>query len=560
MKYLFRISFLLLTPLLFSIHHLAAQTPFYDVEYIDVNNIKAATGLHGDLWHSWSGTQIKSGCEFPKGSGKHIGFSGSLWMGGYDPSHTLRCAATSYRTLGQEYWPGPLQGSNSSITYAESENWALIWKINKSDIAAFLATPVHTLANTDPMILEWPAKQNLYARGRTGMLLSITEDMAPFVDVDHDGVYNALQGDYPDMKGDQMLWFVFNDNGPSPHNEITNTLPLGVEVKAIVYAYSSNTSLGNMLFYEYTLKNKQQDLDSFALGLFADLDLGSSTDDYVGFDSSRNMAYQYNGRPTDGTGAPSEYSDSIPTIGIRMLEFSGNDCSNRNSLGSFMYIMNAAGPRGDAASETDVYHYLNHTWRDGSPLVAPYSDSWGPHVEGYGAGGPSTRYVYDGDTFGVASFGWTECLSQNMFADRRFVIASPPVNLSVGDTLKFSFALVASNRKKNNGCPYYSLSGLNAVSDYAQAAFCNPGLTSLSTVNADKEYQLFPNPAKDKLTIKGGGQSTSVNVYSALGQKQDISYKSNGNDVELDMSVLAPGLYTVIIQAKGRIASKIMKQ
>ncbi|MBK7691106.1 MAG: hypothetical protein IPJ31_08310 [Bacteroidetes bacterium] len=58
--------------------------------------------------------------------------------------------------------------------------------------------------------------------------------MAPFVDVNNDNIYNALDGDYPDIEGEQALWWVFNDNGKT-HNE-TNGLPLKIEVKALAYA------------------------------------------------------------------------------------------------------------------------------------------------------------------------------------------------------------------------------------------------------------------------------------------------------------------------------------
>ena len=35
--------------------------------------------------------------------------------------------------------------------------------------------------------------------------------LAPFVDVDYDGLYNPALGDYPDVMGDQAIFFIFND-------------------------------------------------------------------------------------------------------------------------------------------------------------------------------------------------------------------------------------------------------------------------------------------------------------------------------------------------------------
>jgi hypothetical protein len=278
--------FFLLTFSLFRSIPLPAQT-FYNVESIDINNINANVGVHGDLWHSWNNGQITAGCEYPKGSGKHLAIAGGLWMGGYDQSGNLRTSATLYRQAGEEYWPGPLQGTDTVITYLESQKWARIWKIKRSDIQLFLNTANHTLTNTPTNILEWPAKGNPYAKGNNNTSLNITANMAPFIDVNSDGSYDPLSGDYPEMKGDEMLWFVFNDHGPT-HNEIPGSLPMGIQVKASVYGFENASVPANVLYYEFELLNKQQTLDSFVLGTFADLDLGYSGDDYIGFDSFRD--------------------------------------------------------------------------------------------------------------------------------------------------------------------------------------------------------------------------------------------------------------------------------
>jgi hypothetical protein len=250
-----------------------AQKPFYDYGTIDINNIKASNGVHGDLWHWWSlNHNIRAGAEYPRGSGINMAFAGALWMGGYDSLGQLRCAAAAYRLTAQEYWPGPLQASG--LDYTTSGNWARTWKVDIYDLKVFASLCNKSPENIPAAILEWPAKGNVYAKGRNNASLIITEEMAPFIDVNGDDIYNALQGDYPDIKGDQMLWFVFSDNGISPHDEITGTLPTGIEVKASVYGYEDTGALGNTLFYEFELRNAGQSLDSFTAGVFADFDLG----------------------------------------------------------------------------------------------------------------------------------------------------------------------------------------------------------------------------------------------------------------------------------------------
>ena len=46
-----------------------------------------------------------------------------------------------------------------------------------------------------------------------GHTINFDKDLAPFVDVDNDGNYNPLNGDYPKIKGNQSIWWVMNDNG-----------------------------------------------------------------------------------------------------------------------------------------------------------------------------------------------------------------------------------------------------------------------------------------------------------------------------------------------------------
>ena len=128
-----------------------AQSPFSTIDYVDINNIKAALLVHGDMW--WNPTTQLASCEFPKGSGHHISFMSSLWMSGYDAGNNLYVSAQTYRQNGNDYWPGPLD-SNGTLTYTNSEAWAKIWKINQTDINTFNAISVHDTANTPPDILH----------------------------------------------------------------------------------------------------------------------------------------------------------------------------------------------------------------------------------------------------------------------------------------------------------------------------------------------------------------------------------------------------------------------
>jgi hypothetical protein len=272
-----------------------AQTPFTTKDSTDINHVKAVVLSHGDMW--WDPAVGLSRCEFPKGTGKTVAFNGCLWIAGYDNNNVLHVAAQTYRQNGNDYWPGPLNSSDT-VTYATSQNWAHFWKVNASDMVTFMAATPHTISNTPNAILTWPAKGNPYAAGNAGAALAITTDIAPFVDVNADGIYNPLDGDYPIMKGDQMVFWVFSDNGAT-HNE-SKGKALKAEVHATAFAFSRGTLIDNVVYYEYNVVNKSlNDYHNMRIGAYIDPDLGYFLDDYFAFDSTYRMGIDYNSSTYD---------------------------------------------------------------------------------------------------------------------------------------------------------------------------------------------------------------------------------------------------------------------
>lgn len=187
-----------------------AQALFSTRENLDINHFNVGHMVHGDMWYDPS--TFTPACEYPKGTGKHASYLASLWMAGKDDLGNLHLSAQTYRSLGADYWPGPLDAIGS-LSISTSTKWAKIWKVNATTIAEFKSlfasggSAALTAAKFD-VIKEWPAKGNIDAKGNAGAGLTITNEMAPFEDVNMDGIYNWKDGDYPKIKGDQMLWWV----------------------------------------------------------------------------------------------------------------------------------------------------------------------------------------------------------------------------------------------------------------------------------------------------------------------------------------------------------------
>lgn len=316
---------------------LYAQATFNTIEYLDINRFNVGHLVHGDMWYDAS--SFKASCEYPKGTGKHATYTGGIWTTASDASGKDDYAAAQvYRLGGSDYWPGPLDAADT-CTYATSEKWARIWKVNQADIVAFRALTSRTMASVPASILEWPAKGNPYAKGNTGASLSISEDMAPFTDVDGDGVYDPIKGDYPKIKGDQMLWWIFNDNGASAH-VISKGKAMKLEYRARAYAYSRGGKLDNIVYYEFDIVNKSSvKYVDFRAGIWSDADLGYSFDDYIASDSARRMGILYNATIPDGANGANSYGDHPPMVGFSLVEVPGDVYpGDMQPAGAFSYF------------------------------------------------------------------------------------------------------------------------------------------------------------------------------------------------------------------------------
>jgi len=532
-----------------SCSRIIAQTPFPTIDSVNINNINAAVLVHGDMW--WNPTTELSHCSFPNGSPTNISFAGSVWMSGYDGSGLLHVAAQTYRQNGNDYWPGPLNYVDT-LTYDTSAKWAKIWKVNRSDIQYFLSLSTHDSGNTPQSILTWPAVGNTYATGNGGVPITMYTDntYAPFVDLNGDGIYEPLQGEYPDVPGDQALWWMYSDNGPT-HTE-TLGRPLGVEVQAMAFAYNRGTLIDNVIYYRYRIINRSANTyTNFRIGQFADMDLGYYDDDYIGFDSSHRMGIIYNGNNDDGGSAGSplnSYGYEIPIAGVTMIALPGDNAPTFVPAGNFDYYNNDFSTIGNPASDSQYNYYLRSQIRNGNHFT---DDFVGAGVPATGTGpGPNTNYVYPGDP--SDSTQWSECVAGNPPGDRRFIITSNDFTLLPGSVNDIVMALVATNPDSLNGCPSRGFAGIKTVADTAWNIYYNPLPplpAAVTNVYTNNTINIYPNPAHNELFITNTdhqGGDASITVYNTLGQQVNVNVSNTGNiTTTLDISNLIPGIYYV---------------
>lgn len=511
-----------------------AQLAFSTKAYLDINNIKAATLVHGDIWHDPDTKKVS--CEFPQGTGKHTNYQAALWMSGLDKGGMLHTSVNKYRN-GIDFWPGPL-GATGSVTYSVATDWARIWKVNASDIALYLSLPSHTLTNTPTSILEWPAKGNIYARGNAGAVLTITDDMAPFNDADLDGKYDPLKGDYPKIKGDQMLWWVFNDNGPA--HTASATEPLGIEIKASAYAYSRGTKADNILFYEFDLRNTSVlTYSDFRVGLFSDVDLGFPFDDYIAFDSSRRMGITYNAKGIDAPNGLNSYGAHAPVTGLTMLEVPGDGLAGFQPLGTFTYFEpSTTSPIREPNNAMEYYRVLQGYNYNGDPMPFP------------------GRYAYP------VSDGAVECLDNNPAGDRRFVMAAPAFVLMANSSTKLAMAFVVSD---TTGTTCGSPDIFGTITDLADTAwdiYFHPlPLSVTPDPKMAQSFRMYPNPAQSTLFVETGVSAGSyherIRIYDATGKLVQAAIQKENTRYIISVGHLPKGIYSVVYSGEAYTKSQV---
>ncbi|HQI48333.1 MAG TPA: hypothetical protein PLN61_06670, partial [bacterium] len=147
---------------------------------------------------------------------------------------------------------------------------------------------------------------------------------APFYDTNHNGLME--EGEEPGLlEADQVVWFVANDLDPVRTLALYGSPPIGLEMQVTFWGYRQNADLANSLYRRTRVIYKGTQttpptavIDSMAIGLYSDIDIGSWNDDLAGTDTSLQMIYGYNAAALD-TVYQSKYGIAPPAFGYSLL-------------------------------------------------------------------------------------------------------------------------------------------------------------------------------------------------------------------------------------------------
>ncbi|MCH8904097.1 MAG: T9SS type A sorting domain-containing protein [Bacteroidetes bacterium] len=412
---------------------------------LTINNVRTKMQNGGDMF--WDLDSAKY--EIPAGSGIHSIFTGALWIGGFDAGNNLKIAAMTYRSMsGYDFWPGPLDATGQT-NQNTCTDWDQHWGVMRTDILAHIADYNDNATIDDPIpnsINDWPAKGN---PNNTIVNNFPTYNFAPFFDQDNDGLYDPTMGDYPDVLGDQAIWWIFNDAG-NAHTS-SKGQEIGMEIHAQAFAAKTNNILNDVTFYSYLLINRGSNtLDSTFFGQWIDADLGCHTDDYVGCDTSRNMGICYNGDADDDVsciGGVIGYGSDPPLLGVSFFEGPKDTMGNEIRMAVFTYYNNDATVQGNPDSAHHYYNYLTGTWKDNRPFTFGGT--------GYlSSGGTPYPYMFPDEPKNAS--GWSECSQSNLAGDRRFVMSAGPFTLLPGAVNNLVIAVTWVRPSGVYPCPGFS--------------------------------------------------------------------------------------------------------
>ncbi len=533
--------------------------------YTKVNNVRARLTQGGDVW--WDRQDGKYIVPHPDPGGKEIAslFAGGVWLGGVDPAGNLKTACQTYgNTSGQsDFWAGPLDLlGNTELEICN--NWDRFFEVYAQEIdihrnlfAAAQAGGTYDPADIPVGVKGWPARGNPFFFEINEFELPNTDQgLAGFWDENGDDLYNPLDGDYPiiEIRGctepqypDQMIFWIYNDNGANVHGE-SQGLAIKMEVQVQAFAYGTNDELNDMTFQRYKLINRAtEDIDSTYFAMWVDADLGCHLDDYIGCDTSRSLAYTYNADALDGdngtdcAGGVPTYGAEVPIIGtdyfrgplkILIDTINGEEVRDTIELGmsSFTYYNNGGfgnPPAGttDPQTSPEFYNYLTGHWRDGSPFF--YG---GDAYQEDGADEIDYAFTDPPDLAG----GWSMCEASLEEYDRRTIQASGPFLLRPGEINELIIG-VPWVPDLDYPCP--DISRLLAADDLAQSLFDNcfditdgPDAPDMDFIELDRK--IIAVLSNDTLLINSNNANEQYSEIDLLApsflSEEERSYKFEG--------------------------------
>ncbi|MEM7161442.1 MAG: T9SS type A sorting domain-containing protein [Bacteroidota bacterium] len=554
---------------------------------LDVNNVAIHIGPSGNT--GFDVPSLNAGYEVPIGSNTFSIFAMSTWIGGITPDQQLRFAGQLYRQNGDSFWPGPLPFDGSlNLAPSVCADFDNIWEVTREEVElhreyfdrlAFDAINGTNTASDPPFENGYTIPDNILNWPGSNLDPAYTTDLAPYIDVNSDQIYNPNDGDYPafyhtelgdpdldfHLFGDKVLWWIYNDYG-NIHLELPSD-PMGVEIECVAYAYSDIVGLENTIFFRKKLTNRStQTFGDTYLSQWVDGDLGCYQDDYIASEVQQALGITYNGDEEDEDCGINGYGSMPPAVGTDILrgpladEGDGID-NNLNgeidedgefwTMSHFTYFQNSPNPLlGNPSTGLDAYNLMRGFWLNGQQV------SYGG--DGTGIGSEPCKYVFPGDsdpnnvgTDGVEmAFDWTESQAGNAPGDRRYIQTAGPFTFEPGESIYSHSALIWAQSEDTDDP--FSIEAIKESDILAQDAFdanFQELVSGLSepTVKVPCDLNIRNTDlGAVQIDLNSISKNSLVQLFNLQGQQVYGELKASDNYTEI--SDLKAGIYFLQIQ------------
>jgi hypothetical protein len=493
---------------------------------VDVNNLNMFVTNFGSWAYDLS--TGNSGLVYPKGTNKTAIFAGGLYFGAtvdgqvrtvvgeysqeYGPGVILRdgqytnpaqvwddATKSEYRVYKVARWTGTVTATKDIPSDLTVEtNGATSVVLDSAHVVRAVPNPDPTA--TDPLVHHsWSEYMaGAVPKGAPWKTYRLPDPASPGDSLDVPG---------PDVSGDQMLWSVYNDADPERHtNQAGNSAPLGLEIRQTTFSFNRQGALGNTIFLKFEIIHPalsaptdvvyRTTLQNMYVSLWADPDLGGSSDDLVGCDTTLSLGYCYNATNSDQI-----YGAAPPAVGYDFFLGPRTPLGDTLGLTSFNKYINGTDP----ASSDATYNYMQGLQGDGAELINPTT-------------GLPTRYFNSGDP--VVGTGWLD----NNAADKRMMLSSGPFEMAPGDTQVVVGAIVMGQGNDRLS----SVAGLRFFDTFAQDAF-------------NKNFNL-PSPPPTPQVETTVGHNTVTLCWDATSRinYQEPGYAFEGYNVYQGTTVAGP--------------------
>ncbi len=529
------------------------------------------------FWDAYTHQYGKAQYQYPKDSKTNTIFNMALWIGGKDINEQIHFSGERYRQKGNDFWSGPLSDDGSATCDSTvSGQWFRTWGVSRLEVIEHIAHYNDVNYEMPESIENWPAHGNPEFQQ--------AEYIAPFVDVDQDLEYHPELGDYPLIKGDKSVFFVFNDQ--IIHTESVG-ISLGLEIHCMAWGFNKENDddpYNNTIFLNYKIFNKSNEtyFETF-LGVFSDPDVGNPEDDYIGCHVENGNYFVYNADDYDEnhsliTDTIFGYFSEIPSQGIAILGGPFMDEDNLdNPVGECDEGVNGVG-FGDGEVDNERHGMSRFqvlaNYGPGyiiNPQVAPdyynamrgvWNDSLLPFRFTYPGNSDSCHWGTGGVDPGLT---WSEETSGNQPGNRRGIASMGPFTFEAGSVEFIDIALVTAPGGQEQNSKDLLQNYVSSIrTDYLKnpMEFGNQYVGIGEAIEKETSLKIYPNPVNGDFVYFELEQTNSVDykIYNAAGQLVLSGKLPKQKQQDLFVGDLEPGWYILEVQVgKSKYRSKLIK-